>query len=79
MGDLPSFDFLGIGAETADVVDSDLENGAEWATVFAGVAVHADVVLTAVVGVSVTAEGTGGNITSLRADESASDFYNRYR
>ncbi len=72
--DLPSFDFLGISAETADVIETDLEDGSEWASVFAGVSGHADVVFTAIIGVSVTAESTGGNIASLGTTESASDF-----
>lgn len=72
---LPSFDLLGISAETADVINADLEDGTEWASVLAGVAVHANVVFAAIIGVSVTAESTGGNIASLWAFESASDLY----
>ena len=70
----PSSNFLGISAETADIVIADLEDGAERATVLAGVVVQTDVILAAIIGVSMTAERTSGNITNIRALESASDL-----
>jgi len=70
----PSSNFLGISAETADIVIADLEDGAERATVLAGVVVQTDVILAAIIGMSVTAERTSGNITNIRALESASDL-----
>jgi len=73
---LTSSNFLGISAETADIVIADLEDGAERATVLAGVVVQTDVILAAIIGVSVTAERTSGNITNIRALESASDLFN---
>ena len=72
---LPSVDFLGISAETGLVIESDFENGAERATVFAGITVHTNVILTAIIGMSVTTESPGGDITSGRANESTSNFY----
>lgn len=73
---LTSSNFLGISAETADIVIADLEDGAERATVLAGVVVQTDVILAAIIGVSMTAERTSGNITNIRALESASDLFN---
>lgn len=71
---LPAFNFLGIGTEAADVVISNLEHGAERATVFTGISGHANVIFAAVIGVGVAAESSGGNVASLWAAESASDF-----
>lgn len=70
-----SFDFLGISAETGLVIESDLEDRAERATVFAGVTVHANVVLTAILWVGVATEGTGGDISSDWTNESISNFF----
>ena len=72
--DLPALDFLGIGAEAADVVISDLEDGTERAAVFASVAIHANVVFAAILGMGVAAEGAGGDVSVLRATEPASDL-----
>lgn len=71
---LPSIDFFGVSAETGLIVESDLEDGAERASVLAGITVHANVILAAVVGMGVTAEGSGGDVTSGRANESTSNF-----
>lgn len=57
------------------VIESDLEDRAERATVFAGVTVHANVVLTAILWVGVATEGTGGDISSDWTNESISNFY----
>ena len=54
-----SIDFFGVSAETGLVVESDLEDGAERASVLAGITVHANVILAAVVGMGVATEGSG--------------------
>lgn len=73
--DLPSFDFFGISAETGLVIESDLEDCAKRATVFACIAVHANVILTAIFWVGMATEGTGGDISSHWANKSTSNFY----
>jgi hypothetical protein len=70
----PSGNFLWISAETADVIISNLENGAERAAILAGVVIQTNVILAAVIGVSVTTERTSGNITNIWALESTSDL-----
>lgn len=71
---LTSSDFLGIRAETGNVIFTNLENGAERASVFTGIVVHANVIFAAIIGMSVTAESTGSNI-SIGALESTANLF----
>ena len=70
---LPSGNIFGISAETAGIIIANLEHGSQWASVFAGVVVHADVVFAAIVGVSMAREGSGGDV-GIRAPVTASDL-----
>lgn len=72
---LTSSDFLGIRAESGNIIFADLENGAEWASVFTGVVVHANVIFAAIIGMSVTAESAGSNITIWALESTANLFF----
>ena len=74
--DVPSGHVLGVGAEAADVIIADLEDGAERAAVLAGIAVETNVIFAAVVRMRVAGEGADGHIARLGALESASDLCN---
>lgn len=58
---LPSLNVLGALAASATVGITDLEDGTDGATVFSGRTLHADIVLSAVVRVSVSAERSHGS------------------
>jgi len=57
---LTAGDELGVSAHAKAFLTADLEDCADGTAVLAGGTLHAHVVLTAVIGVSVTGEGTGG-------------------
>lgn len=73
---LPSGNVLGILAVAWAVRVSDLEDCSDWASIFAGDAFKADVVLSAVLWVSVSRERSGvGDFSGSWACESVGDLY----
>lgn len=73
--DLPSGNIFRVFAVASAVSIADLEDGSDGAAVLAGDTLEADVVLAAVLGVSVTAEGASvGHLTRSGATETVRYF-----
>lgn len=72
----PAGNVLGVLAHAGALGVADLEDGADGAAVLAGHALHADVVLAAVLGVGVAGEGAAGagDLTGSGAGEAVGDL-----